>query len=717
MSAALIKRPQLTRDELLHLKWLLGGGLSLLGMGTVFYMDVEAWTLMTLAAVVTIATMVQPALPARVPRFVHVLAFPAIVAFFVGDLWFSGELLPAMVRLDVLLLLYRNISYRQRRDDLQVVVLGLFLVIVAGVLSVSLTFAVHLLIYTACALGLLLTITLTDSGEKAPASGGKPPAPKELMPAWVAHADARRMLRRLCEVADWRVIGLGAVLFAGVVAVSALLFLAIPRFQLENSMFLDRFIAKKSKSGFSDSISFGDVTEIQQDTSVAMSVDVSDQSAVPAAPYWRMLTLDSYEAGVFKLSQGFRAQEFERERSSVSLVGRAKPRRGPLPRWTFFLESGVSRYMPLLGQFGRMQFRETQNFLHAPRLAVVMLREEPASMTAYQVDGFEMSASLPDPVFAKRWSEREPDEAQGKTSLQAMLRMSGAEQIRLKRVTTEIIGDAAVSAPEFARLTGEWLRKQHSYSLSPNVPKGEGDPLVKWLTSREPGHCELFAGSFVVLARAAGYPARVVTGFRGGTWNGYSNNFTIRNADAHAWAEIFDEQTGAWLRTDPLAAGDVEQSTAAQSETAMAARLDRSWRARFDSLRVFWYRRIVSFDQQSQMETLKAMKTATQNTGKQLREWLTEVVGDIKQWATSPWDMRRVTTIAAIIVAALGAWRGWRDFGRGWWRRATRRRGQEHDDPVRREAGQWLGKLSPFRSAAVDGDAAETELQQVRVDL
>ncbi len=49
--------------------------------------------------------------------------------------------------------------------------------------------------------------------------------------------------------------------------VSALLFLAIPRFQLENSLFLDRFMSKKSKTGFNDSIKFGDVTDIQQDNS------------------------------------------------------------------------------------------------------------------------------------------------------------------------------------------------------------------------------------------------------------------------------------------------------------------------------------------------------------------------------------------------------------------------------------------------------------------
>src|ERR1019366_7160999 len=142
--------------------------------------------------------------------------------------------------------------------------------------------------------------------------------------------------------------------------------------------------------------------------------------------------------------------------------------------------------------------------------------------------------------------------------------------------------------------------------------------------SGEAGHCELFAGSFVLLARAAGLSARVVTGFRGGTWNAYSNNFTIRNSDAHAWCEVFDVPSGAWLRVDPTpgaASGPGEQ---AKGEATLARRLDRSWSARLDSLRVFWYRRIVNFDQRSQVETLKAVKAAPENSGKQLRATLTE---------------------------------------------------------------------------------------------
>ena len=180
------RRPQLTQEELHQVKWMLGGVLTLLAVWTVFYMDVAAWSLMVATTLTTLAALVWPRLPARVPELAHTLAFPVIVAFFAGDLWLTSEVLPAMVRLGMLLLMYRGISYRQRRDDLQVIVLGLFLIVVAGVLTVSLLFAVQIFIYTGCALGFLLVITLTESLE-----GGQKPGPHKAgdLPTWAAHAD------------------------------------------------------------------------------------------------------------------------------------------------------------------------------------------------------------------------------------------------------------------------------------------------------------------------------------------------------------------------------------------------------------------------------------------------------------------------------------------------------------------------------------------------
>ena len=705
-----VRRPQLTLDELYQVKWLLGGILTLLGVGTVLYMDVDAWSLMGLTAFVTIVMMMRPEWVARVPGYVHTLAFPVIVAFCVSDVWLRAEILPAMVRLDILLLLYRGMTYRQRRDDLQIVVLGLFLIIIAGVLTVSLAFALHLLVYTASALALLLVITLTEA-----AAGDRTPKalPPGIAPSWALHVKWAELLRRLRGVADWRVVTLGAVLFAGVIGVSALLFLAIPRFQLENTLFLDRLITKKAKSGFNDSIRFGDVTEIQEDNSLALSVDVSDQSRIPESPYWRMVVLDEYINGTFKLSPGLRSQEFGPERVHGSVRGGHRLIDPEPVYWTFYLESGVSRYLPLLGRFVEMRFREQQNVRQAVSLGIVALRDEPTTMTAYRVEGFDLSGVLPDPAFAQRWKGRTPV-AESFPALQSRLSLPEADVQVLRTITGEISEGRELPAAEFTRRTNEWLRRNHRYSLAPSVPSGEGDPLVRWLNSRAQGHCELFAGSFVLLARSAGFPARVVTGFRGGTWNGYSNNFTIRNADAHAWAEIFDVSAGAWLRADPLesprAPGTSNADTGAQ---AMASRLDRSWKARLDSLRVFWYRRIVSFDHASQLETLKAMKEATQTSSRRLREIVQHGLRALEDWLAGPWNVKRVTLLVGGLAAAvLAGVLGWILARKGWrsWRRT---RGVSPEDPIRREAGRWLERLQGNGASGASPDTV-AQLQRLR---
>ncbi|MDP3071335.1 MAG: DUF3488 and transglutaminase-like domain-containing protein [Opitutaceae bacterium] len=704
MSTTAAPRPQLTLDELHHLKWVLGSLLTLVGLGAVFYLEVEAWTLTGVTAACTIATMLRPGLPARVPGFVHTLAFPLIVGFFIADVWRRGEVLPAIVRLDILLLLYRNITYRQRRDDLQLIVLGLFIIIVAGVLSVSPTFAVQLLVFAACALALLLVVTLADSlagpAARAPLAPGA-------MPAWAKRADVAHLIGRLRAVLDWRVLVLGTVLFGGVVAVSALLFLAIPRFQLENSMFLERFIAKKAKTGFSDSIRFGDVTEIQQDTSIALSVDVSDHKHIPASPYWRMIVLDSYEGGVFRMSSRLKQRELMPERSGTTAGGAVRPRRGEAVYWTFYLESGVSRFLPLVGPFQTISFHEAQHFRVAPRLAMVALREEPVTMTAYRVEDFDLSGTVPDLRFAENWRAR-TEGAPPREEHQVALPLTAAEHAVVERAVAEATGGARPEAGEFARLAGEWLRRQHAYSLAPQIPAGEGDALVRWLASRGSGHCELFAGSLVLMAREAGFPARIVTGFRGGSWNGYSNNFTIRNSDAHAWTEIFDERSGAWLRADPLGSG-ASAADEVRGEAAVASRLDRSWKARLDSLRMLWYRRIVSFDQQAQAEALQAVKDVARSSGREVRERLEAVVAAIKGWLAAPWGWTRGLGVAGVVaLAGAAVWLLGR-FGPGLWRRLALRRGVRGEDPVRREAGRWLGRLGQAEPAP--------EHAEVRADL
>jgi hypothetical protein len=91
-----------------------------------------------------------------------------------------------------------------------------------------------------------------------------------------------------------------------------------------------------------------------------------------------------------------------------------------------------------------------------------------------------------------------------------------------------------------------------SYSLSPGESP-EADPVdAFWLDHRQ-GFCEHFASTFVILMRAMGVPARIVTGYQGGLINPIDKVLEIRQSDAHAWAEYWSRGRG-WIRVDPTAA-------------------------------------------------------------------------------------------------------------------------------------------------------------------
>jgi transglutaminase-like putative cysteine protease len=89
------------------------------------------------------------------------------------------------------------------------------------------------------------------------------------------------------------------------------------------------------------------------------------------------------------------------------------------------------------------------------------------------------------------------------------------------------------------------------YTLEP--PLLGGDAVDEFLYASRAGFCEHYAGAFVFLMRAAGIPARVVTGYQGGELNPIDGYFTVRQSDAHAWGEVWLPGQG-WVRIDPTAA-------------------------------------------------------------------------------------------------------------------------------------------------------------------
>lgn len=89
------------------------------------------------------------------------------------------------------------------------------------------------------------------------------------------------------------------------------------------------------------------------------------------------------------------------------------------------------------------------------------------------------------------------------------------------------------------------------YTRKPPVMLDES--IDQFLFEFREGFCEHYATAFVYLMRAAGIPARLVTGYQGIEKNEVGNYYMVRQSDAHAWAEVWLESKG-WTRVDPTAA-------------------------------------------------------------------------------------------------------------------------------------------------------------------
>jgi hypothetical protein len=97
----------------------------------------------------------------------------------------------------------------------------------------------------------------------------------------------------------------------------------------------------------------------------------------------------------------------------------------------------------------------------------------------------------------------------------------------------------------------QFFRTGFRYSLTPGEYRK--NDLEQFLFHRRVGFCEHYAASFATLMRLAGVPARVVVGYLGGEYNDLGHFFLVRQADTHAWCEVWLRDSG-WTRVDPTTA-------------------------------------------------------------------------------------------------------------------------------------------------------------------
>jgi transglutaminase-like putative cysteine protease len=174
--------------------------------------------------------------------------------------------------------------------------------------------------------------------------------------------------------------------------------------------------------------------------------------------------------------------------------------------------------------------------------------------------------------------------------------------------------DAAIARAALALFHDGGFR----YTLAP-APLGR-DAMDDFLFGTREGYCEHYASAFTVLMRAAGIPARVVTGYQGGYWNKLGNYLLVRNSDAHAWSEVWLAGRG-WVRVDPTAAVRPERvslgATAAAGDQLDWYRRDwlQQFRNRWDIVNRWWDQGVVAFDALRQRGLLTPFGIRDTDTG------------------------------------------------------------------------------------------------------
>jgi protein-glutamine gamma-glutamyltransferase len=326
--------------------------------------------------------------------------------------------------------------------------------------------------------------------------------------ALVGFAAPRRALR-----ANLRTAGL---LLAHAVPAALALFLLFPRVQ--GPLWGMPQDAYSGVMGLSDTMSPGNLSQLAQSDAVAFRAEFQGATPAPRQRYWRGPVLWDFDGRTWSMGQNW-IERFEAPHGdsrfayvvTLELHNRT---------WLFALETAAS--LP-----------------------------ERARLTN---DGMIVSAS---PVRSRmRYAVESVVDAQigvreRRGALARALALPEGGNPRARALAAQWRGGAQDDTEVLLRAVDFFRGAGLAYTLEP--PLLGREPIDEFLFDTRAGFCEHFSSAFVYLMRAAGVPARVVTGYQGGEVNTVDHIITVRQSDAHAWAEAYLPGRG-WIRVDPTAA-------------------------------------------------------------------------------------------------------------------------------------------------------------------
>lgn len=271
-------------------------------------------------------------------------------------------------------------------------------------------------------------------------------------------------------------------------------------------------------SGLDDEMTPGSISELILSEEVAFRVRFEGAPPPPEDRYWRGPVLHHFDGRSWR--QGWPLPPAESPPQGTAAV-----------RYSVTLEPHERHWLYALDLPGRIPedavLRQDYQLL-SKRPVRERRRYELLSFTRYQ-------AGLPLPDFL-RWRS---------------LQLPEGFNPRARTLAEEWRASLADERAVVRQALRMFREQPFVYTLQP--PLLGRHSVDEFLFETRRGFCEHYAGSFVFLMRAAGIPARVVTGYLGGSPNPLADYFIVRQSDAHAWAEVWLPDAG-WVRVDPTAA-------------------------------------------------------------------------------------------------------------------------------------------------------------------
>ncbi len=464
----------------------------------------------------------------------------------------------AGVTMLVVLLSLKTLELRARRDAFVVFFLGFFCMLANFFYSQSLLTAFSMM------LGLLGLLTVLVNAHMPV---GKPP------------------LLQAAKTAGWMAL-LGA-------PIMIVLFLLFPRLAPLWGMPSDTMTGR---SGLSASMKVGTIASLALDESVAMRIKFEGEPPPQRDLYFRGPVLSAFD-GI-----EWRTPRFEfssRYGVTSSLVVSGPPinyevTMEPTSRpWLFVMEAVAQKPVLPAGY---------ESFMQAN---LQWLANRPVSdLLRYRVQSYTSFTHGPTrPVLGLREFVDLPPGYNPRT-------LALASQMRADPRYAGASSELLVQAVMDRLRTGGY-----TYTLEPGV-YGQNTADEFWFDRKE-GFCEHIASSFVILMRALDIPARIVTGYQGGEQNSVDGFWVVRQADAHAWTEVWLEGRG-WVRVDPTSAvspgrtgafqrlaapqGVVAQALGGLSPSALA-----NLRATWEAINNGWNQWVLNYTQGKQLNLLKGM--------------------------------------------------------------------------------------------------------------